>query len=203
MDRPRFLAVAMSSFLLDMLFLVTLPVLGYASILGIVLVVPMVLAGGAADALRWLRSRQSETCPWSALSSGLCAMSLIYLVLAVVVTRWNPEGGDIWTIVIYLYFLLLTLRLHGAALCGCLLSPVCLFLGHGRVARLGSVSALLNSGLGLYLTVHLNDRHLVMLRSAQDAVGYAWLALFLTISFLAGLVWGATVQWLAWRTSRE
>lgn len=202
MERPSFVTLAKTCFLADVFFLLTLPVLGYLSILGIILIVPIMLAGGSGDAFGWLRSRQARHCRWSALSSGQCATSLIYLALAVVVTSWDPEGGDIWTIALYLYLLLVTVRLQGAALCACFLSPVSLLLGRGRVARLSSASAFLNSSLGLYLILQMGkEKQVLLLGGEQEILGYLWIAALVLISFLAGLVWGATLQWLAWRTA--
>lgn len=200
MQHPQFVSLALSCLILDLLLLVTLPVFGYLSLLMLLFVVPMMLAGGGANALMHLRKRHPHRCGWSALALAMGGVSLPYLILMVGLTQWKGDGGDIWQLILHLYLVILALRLTGAAIVNCLLAPLAAIFSRGVVPKLSSLSALLNCALGLYLYRELyydTSALLAPLDQGGEASSQLILVVAILVCFGGGLVWGATVHWAA------
>jgi hypothetical protein len=187
---------------MDVVALVTLPLLGNLSLMMLVLGVPALLATGGSSALQWLRSRQPDRCLWSGLGTGLCGTGLIFLIVSVLLMHLSEnKEGDIWALIFLLYLFLVAFRLHGAALLGCLLSPLSFVLGRGRLVKASSAAAFGNMALGLYLTTQLKEKswvaHLAPFHGSEPGPGsYLMLMILLMASFQGGLVWGASLHWL-------
>lgn len=79
----------------------------------------------ALEPLAWLRDRQPDRSPWSALGKAMCGTGLVFLLLTVgLIHLRDSSEGDIWWLVLHFYFYLLSLRLCGSAFFSLLLSPL-------------------------------------------------------------------------------
>lgn len=206
MEKPQFVILTASCLVKDLIFLVCLPFFGPTAVLGLVLWTPLLMIAGSGDALDWLQSQGAQESRLSALSRAICGSSFLFLLLCVAALLWPEPGAEnLWGLLAFFYLNVVIFRLLGSGFLNIFPAAYCALKGQALLVRLNGVSALLTSLAGLYLFKKLfleNEPTVFRLLTTEiglqnEATGYAFLALYLVVGFVQGLVWGGVVQWLA------
>lgn len=216
MEKATFLRTFVGCLVLDFLLLISTPMFGYLSLAAFLIYTPVTLSYAAPDAVKWLRSEHPKRCVWWALGRSLSGSSLIFLVGALTLTACSGPSDDweLWAMIGFVFLFLGVFRMLGAALVNLLLAPIVFFAAKEPLTRLDALSAGLCSWAGLYLWGKGFEPEFLRLSTLTEPLLYAFeeerlistyvmVGVFLVVSSLSGLVWGATVHWIARTMGRK
>ena len=208
MERPSFVDLALTCFLLDIVFTVSLLFIGEMAFLYLFLLVPAVAARGILGHLKWAKGRTREKSYLGGLAMLLCASSLIFLISVVGITSVKlPAHAGLWLILAYIYFQIWVLRFYLAGMVTMGVAPICLLLAPGRFSKLNAALAGLTSWCGVYMIQHFGEstksadlvavanRFVNSSQGEPDPVLTLILVLLFTASFGFAVMHGALLQW--------
>jgi len=169
--------------------------------------VPVFAASGVSNGFKWMKERCAGEPHSSVLARLVGGSSLLFLILSLgFYFVGNPESGDIWGLLAYIYLNIVIFRFFGAGVFHILCGVVGAFR-KGRVGKLCSFAAILNT-LGAYWLLKKGDyffipSFLTVTDEGSVAVAYALLFTLFVLGFLYALCSSAVFHWVISLNQKE